>query len=358
MNFPNLSDTNFQNKIVFVRGDLDVTITNEKVVEDKRLLCVCETIKYLHTNGARKILLAGHRGRPEGNPSEELSLALLVEPLQQLTGLNIDFFYGIAGQETTDKVQSAESAPIILLENLRFDSREETNNEGFAKELANLADCYVNEAFASSHRAHASIVGLPFEMKKQGKKVFAGLRFEKEIDMLSNLRENPKRPLISILSGVKKDKLEYLEPFKSFSDKVLVSGRLPDYLGDDYSDEKVVVARLMPDKEDITLNSIERFEIEIEKAATVLVAGPIGKYEEEGHRQGTQRVFDAVANTNAYKIAGGGDTEDALRLLGLTERFDWVSVGGGAMLEFLAKGTLPGIDALKIAIEIGTEESN
>jgi phosphoglycerate kinase len=110
--------------------------------------------------------------------------------------------------------------------------------------------------------------------------------------------------------------------------------------------EKVVVAKLMPDKEDITINSIEKFEEEIAKAKTILVAGPIGKYEEEGHRQGTQRVFTAVANSNAYKVAGGGDTEEALTTCSVRDKFDWVSVGGGAMLEYLAKGTLPGIEAL------------
>src|SRR4029079_15810720 len=108
--------------------------------------------------------------------------------------------------------------------------------------------------------------------------------------------ENPTRPLVTILSGVKQDKLGYLEPFKSFSDKVLVAGRLPEYVGDDYKDEKVIVAKLMPDKVDITINSIVRFEGELASAGTILVAGPLGKYEEEGHRQGTQRVLTAVAN--------------------------------------------------------------
>ena len=165
---------------------------------------------------------------------------------------------------------------------------------------------------------------------------------------MSKLRENPERPLITLLSGVKEDKLDYLEPFKQFSDEVLVSGRLPEYLGDEFKDEKVVVAKLMPDKEDITINSIEKFEGEVTKAKTILVAGPIGKYEEEGHRQGTIRVFTSVANSSAYKIAGGGDTEEALTVCGVKEKFDWVSVGGGAMLEFLAKGTLPGLEALTV----------
>ena len=126
---------------------------------------------------------------------------------------------------------------------------------------------------------------------------------------------------------------------------VLISGRLPLYLEEDYKNEKVIVANLIQDKEDITLHSIESFEHELAKAKTILVSGPMGRYEEDGHRQGTKRVLEAVANAGAYKVAGGGDTEAAITLLGLEDKFDWISTGGGAMLEFLANRTLPGIIA-------------
>jgi phosphoglycerate kinase len=335
MELPKLTSLDLKEKKVLVRMDFDVPNGDYSRIESSK-----ETLNYLLDQNA-KLILIGHKGRPEGKPSGELSLASLVEPLKQITGRDVEFFYSLIGAETTDKVNQMQSGQIILLENLRFDPREEANDEGFARELAQLADFYVNESFAVSHRAHASIVGVPRFVPHA-----AGIRMTKEIEVLSKLRENPERPLITLLSGVKQDKLDYLEPFKQFSDKVLVSGRLPEYLGDEYKDEKVVVAKLMPDKEDITINSIEKFEEEIAKAQTVLVAGPVGKYEEEGHRQGTQRVFTAVANSNAYKVAGGGDTEEALNVCGVKEKFDWVSVGGGAMLEYLAKGTLPGLEAL------------
>ncbi len=134
-----------------------------------------------------------------------------------------------------------------------------------------------------------------------------------------------------------------------FADKILIGGRLPDYIHDTSplrKDDKVFVTNLLPDKEDITIHSIEKFLPIIEKAGTIVVSGPLGKFEEEGHRQGTKAIFDAVADSKAFKIAGGGDTESAISLLGLKDKFNWISVGGGAMLEFLAKSTLPGIEAL------------
>ena len=177
----------------------------------------------------------------------------------------------------------------------------------------------------------------------------AGLRFSEEIGNLDKVLENPNRPIITLISGVKDDKLTYIEDFLKFSDKILIAGRLPDYIHDTSplrTNEKVIVADLLPDKEDITIHSIEKFENEIRNAGTIVVSGPIGKFEEEGHRQGTKRIFEAISSSNAFKVAGGGDTENAIKLLNLTDKFNWISVGGGAMLEFLAKGTLPGIQAL------------
>ncbi len=351
MDFLKLENTKLQNETVFLRGDLDVSIENEVVKEDTRLLSVVETLKYLRANGAYRVYLAGHRGRPEGRPNPELSLQPLAGYLKEKLGEEVFFVpYEMFDSFAWGKYDDTRIR-IYLIENLRFWPGEELNDSEFAKKLANLFTLtYINEAFASSHRSHASIVNLPLQIKeKEGGRALAGIQFAKEVETLSGILEDAKRPLVSILSGVKKDKLDYVPAFEKFSDKVLVGGRLPEYLDGTsvVNDTKLIVARLMPDKEDITIHSIESFEGEIADAKTILLAGPIGKYEEEGHRQGTKRVFEAVANSSAYKIAGGGDTEDAIRLLGLEDKFDWISVGGGAMLEFLAKGTLPGIEALE-----------
>ena len=234
-------------------------------------------------------------------------------------------------------------------ENLRFDKREMEDDGSFAKELASLGDVYVNASFAESHRNAASIVGIPKLLPHA-----AGSRFEKEIENLSKVFDSPNRPVLFIVGGSKKDKLDYIKNLEPLLDKILVGGRLPEYYGDRALEsvrnrkegDKLVIANLIQDKEDITLNSIEVFEEEIKKAKTIILAGPMGRYEEEGHGQGTERIFKAVSSSSAFKIVGGGDSLLILSIYNLEDKFDWVSVGGGAMLEFLTKKTLPGIEAL------------
>ena len=319
MILPKITDLDVAGKRVLLRLDLDTNPDRN----DLRIKASEETLNYLKEKGAQIIIIA-HKGRPEGKVDESLSL----KPFQLI--------FDRWGAE--------------VKENLRFSLGEESNNENFVKEIASWGDVYVNEAFASSHREHASIVGLPKLLPHA-----VGFRFEKEIENLSRVFEDAKHPVIFLLSGVKEDKLSYLEGIKKIADKILIGGRLPDYMGDKKlvsvrsrgEDEQVIVGNLTMDKEDITLNTIERFGKEIEKAKTIVVSGPLGKYEDEGHRQGTERVFKAIINSSAFKIAGGGDTEKAIITLSLSNAFDWISIGGGAMLEFLSRRTLPGIEALK-----------
>lgn len=318
MNLPKLTELDVAGKRVLLRLDLD-TKPDEN---DLRIKAAKETLDYLFSQKA-KIIIIAHKGRPDGKVDPGLSL----KPFEPL------FSYWEAE----------------IKENLRFSPGEEANNDAFAKEIATWGDVYVNEAFASSHRDHASIVGVPKLLPHA-----AGYHFLAEVENLSKVFE-PKRPLTFVISGVKEDKLPYVKEFEKFADKVLVGGRLPDYMGDEKlvsvrsreEAEKVIVGNLVMDNEDITIHTIERFEKEVEKSGMTVISGPLGKYEDEGHRQGTERVFKAVAESGAYKIAGGGDTEAALTLLNLEKEFDWISVGGGAMLEFLSKRTLPGIKALE-----------
>ena len=320
INLPKLTDLDVANKRVLLRLDLDT----EPNPNDLRIKASRETLNYLKDNGA-EIIIIGHRGRPDGKFDENLSL----KPFEKIF----------------DKWGAK------VKENLRFDPGEETNDMEYAKKLALLGDVYINEAFASSHRDSASITGLPKLLPHA-----AGLRFEKEIENLSKVFDEPRRPVVFIVGGSKKDKLDYIEGLKAVADKILVGGRLPEYMGDEALEsvrqrseiEKILIGNLTQDKEDITLNTVERFEIEIEKAGTIILAGPMGKYEDEGHRQGTERVLrKVIENREAYKVAGGGDTIAALNTLSLSQDFSWVSVGGGAMLEFFVNKTLPGIKALE-----------
>jgi len=326
MNLPSVQDQEVRGKRVLVRADLDVSEG-----EDYRLEALAPTLKLLSEKEA-KIVLLGHRGRPGGKIVEQLKMKPVEERLRKILG-EVEF---------------------EILENLRFEAGEEANDIEFAKRLALNGDFYINEAFAASHREHASIVALAKILPHA-----AGLRFVREVENLSKVFENPKRPVVVIIGGAKEDKLAYIEPFKSFADKIHVVGALPKFM-EASNDAKVIVANLLPDKEDITIHSIEQIETDVVSAGTIILAGPIGKFEEEGHRLGTKRVLEAISKSDAFKIAGGGDTEAAIAVLGErvlseiegVEGFSWISVGGGAMLEFLAKRTLPGIEALLLLNEM------
>lgn len=331
MKLPKIKDLQVANKKVLVRADLD---TGESVKAGKeRLEKLIPTIDLLASKDA-KIVIIGHRGRPGGKVVEDLSLEAVSKYFEKLLQKTM-------GEKRVSKLD------LQMMENLRFNPGEEANDVHFAQHLAHDADFYVNEAFAVSQREHASIVALPRALKSRNRNsVAAGIHFNQETESLNKVLVNPKPPVVVVIGGVKKDKINYLEEFTKIADKVLLGGRLPEYLGEDFGNKDIIVGRLIPDKEDITINSIEVFEKEIKKAGTIVVNGPMGKYEDRGHRQGTERVYTAVAQSPAYKVAGGGETLHTLSLLGLEDKFDWVSVGGGAMLEFLTKGTLPGIEAL------------
>ncbi len=336
INLPKLSDIDVSGKRVIVRMDFDLPAQAGTPEGDfTRIESSKPTLEYLLQKNS-KLILIGHKGRPEGVRVDDLSLRPIAQKLGEIVGKGVTF---------SENFENAEGQ-VVVYENLRFDPREsfdpaqDAGAEEFVRQLASLGEVYVNEAFAVSHRAHASIVGIPKFLPHA-----AGFRFVQEIEHLEKVIENPVRPLVFLISGIKKDKLEMIEAIKNFADKVLVAGRLPEYL-EDVKDEKLLIAHLNPDKEDITIRSIEDFEKEVLNAKTIVLAGVIGKYEDEGHMLGTERVFKAVAESSAYKVAGGGDTEAALTTLNLTEKFDWISVGGGAMLEFLAKRTLPGIEVL------------
>ncbi|HJY98473.1 MAG TPA: phosphoglycerate kinase [Patescibacteria group bacterium] len=330
MDLPKLIDLDVKRKKVLLRLDLDLT-DGEINVANIRLRSALNTLNYLISEEA-KIVILGHRGRPGGKKVENLSLAPLALVLSELTGKEVIF---------------EGEGDISLKENLRFDPGEEANDPEFSKKLASLGEVYVNEAFGNSHRSHASIVGISGLLPSA-----VGLHFSSEVENLSKVTDKPKRPLVYIISGVKEDKIRYIGEFEKSADKILVGGRLPDFLGDSALESvrtqkgKVIVGNLIMDKEDITLNTIEVFEKEVKDAGTVVLAGPLGKYEDIGHRQGTERVFKAVVSSSAFKVAGGGDTEGAISILGMENAFDWISVGGGAMLEFLSKKTLPGIESL------------
>lgn len=348
MHLPKLENLQIEGKRVLLRLDLDVDVDSDRdrdrVMDDFRLKVALPTLKYLTEHGAKKIVVLGHRGRPEGKIVESLSLSPVGEYLEKLLIKEL----GLPAQAGKEKIKNVD---IFMMENLRFDPREsldyarDREAKEFAKELAKEGDVYVNEAFGASHREHASIVGLPRLLPHA-----AGLRLQEEVETLSQVLENPKEPVVFVVGGGKMDKAILIDKLLDRGEFVLVGGvlskKLVSYCRERDGRMCVVAARLTQRGEDITPDSAQNFSQIIKSAGTIVWNGPLGDID-SGFWEGTQIVAEAVAQSGAFKIVGGGDTIRALQTLGLLSRIDWVSTGGGAMLEFLAYGDLPGLKALR-----------
>ena len=241
-----------------------------------------------------------------------------------------------------DKLAINDKAPVNLLENLRFWPEEEENNQDFAKTLASFGDAYVNECFAASHRSHASIASIPKFLP-----AFAGFNLIKEIEELGKILQSPARPLVAIIGGAKLEtKLPVIYNLAKVADRVLVGGRLMFEADRRSLPENVVLAHDDIDAKDIGEGSVQIFREVINQAKMIVWNGPMGVFEEPKYINGTRQLANSVIASGAYSVVGGGDTISALNKFGLTDKIDFISTGGGAMLEFLAGKTLPGIEVL------------
>ena len=318
-------------KRIIVRCDFDVPVEGGTVVDESRVKKTLGTLRFLLDEKAKLVLIA-HIGRPE-KPDKGLSLVLVKKTLENYLKREVAF---------QDKLAINERAPINLLENLRFWSEEEENNQDFAKKLASFGDAYVNECFATSHRLHASIVSIPKFLP-----AFAGFNLIKEIEELGKILQSPARPLVAIIGGAKLEtKLPVIYNLAKVADRVLVGGRLMFEADRRSLPENVVVAHDDIDAKDIGEGSVQIFREVINQAKMIVWNGPMGVFEEPKYINGTRQLADSVIASRAYSVVGGGDTISALNKFGLTDKIDFISTGGGAMLEVLAGKTLPGIKAL------------
>lgn len=307
------------NTKVFVRCDLDVPIQNGKIVDTFRLDKNLDTLNILKEKKA-SIIIAGHVDRPGGKVEEKYS----TEQLKPY----FDEHLGVGNYE--------------LLENLRFNPGEEENSEEYAKELAGKAEVYVNDSFGNSHREHASMVALPKLLDS-----YAGIRLQKEVKVLTKLVKSPEKPLVAIIGGAKiKTKKPVIQKFLKLADHVLVGGRLGIGWVEEIPSNLHIPSDYERGEKDIGVNTIKEFKNLIRTSKTIVWSGPLGKFEEREFENGTREIAQAVIASRAYKVVGGGDTIASLKRFGLLDRIDFVSTGGGAMLEFLVKGTLPGLEAI------------
>jgi len=349
MKLPSVKDLKVAGKGVLVRCDLDVPmrkVQQEKaltfqVVDDQRIRDAVPTIKYLLAQKAKYVALIGHIGRPTGKKG--ISTFFLRPVLSRLLVEAVTYWPDAIekGQLT---LRPEEDGRVALLENLRFYPAETANEPDFARRLASLAEFYVNDAFAVSHRQHASVVGLPRFLPSA-----FGFDFLKEVAALSRLRQKPRRPVVVILGGVKRSKITPAKKLIAWADYILIGGQLITYDGIPamVDHHQKILGSLTKNGEDITIETVRQFQAVIAKAGTIVWSGPMGAFEEEEFARGTREIAKAVVASSAYTVVGGGDTQAALTKFGLIDKIDYISSGGGAMLAFLADGTLPGIEAIK-----------
>jgi phosphoglycerate kinase len=332
-------DADVAGKRVLARVDFNVPLEEGRVADDTRIRAALPTIQLLLERDAAKVRLCSHLGRPKGE-DPALSLRPVEEHLRSLV----------------------DDPRIAVLENTRFHPGETTNDPEFARELAEGSDVYVNDAFGSAHRAHASTEGVAHLLP-----AYAGLLLERELEELGALLEDPGRPFVAILGGAKvEDKIGVLEALAERADEVLVGGKMAEEVSprdevvlpvdvvaaaafEPDAESEVVAADAVPEGWlglDIGPDTREAFATEIAEAKTVFWNGPMGVFEWPRFAAGTEAVARAVADADAHTVVGGGDSVRAIQELGLADQIDWVSTGGGAALEFLEGKELPGVAAI------------
>jgi phosphoglycerate kinase len=318
---------------VVLRLDLDLPFSDNTILDNSRLIKSLSTIKLLLAKNCR-ILIIGHRGRPNGIDAKltlrpvYLELMSLLEP----NGENLIESVFVPDLNFDQIDEALGKNQIVFLENLRFWPGEENNDPEFLAPLATICQAYVDDAFAVAHRAHTSIT------LWQKLPAFYGLSFIEEYSHLEALI-NPSRPLTLVLGGAKEDKLKHLDKLIPLCDHILIGGKLPELLT--LTDPKVLPATLTPDTFDIDDQSITKFIEIINSSKTIIWAGAMGFYEDPKYRNGTEKIAAAIASTDAYKVIAGGDTAASVVNLNLKNKFDFICSGGGVLLEFLVNHDLP-----------------
>ncbi len=341
MNLPDAS-TIPENQTILIRLDLDLPLESGRILDNSRLKKSISTLQKLLAKKS-KLIIIGHLGRPGGTTNPSFSLRPVYTELLSLLNSNpktpkpLSSVFLPTLEDKDEITRALITNDLIMLENLRFYPGEELNSPELSSNLASFASYFLNDAFGTSHRHHASITGL-----KDLLPTFYGDDFIKEFKAIFSLIENPSRPLTLILAGGKKDKLNYLPDLISLFDHILIAGLLPTFLPSS-PDPKVQIATLTQDHQDIDSTSQQKFLSIIKDSSTIIWAGPVSNYTQPTGQVGNKKIALAVTSSSAYTLIGGGDTEASLTKLNLEKKVDFVSYAGGALLHLLSYKTLPAI---------------
>jgi len=345
MNIKKIQDADVENKKVLLRVDFNVSLENEDAKENFKIEAVKETLEYLLQKKA-KVAMVCHLGRPDGKVVLEFSLSQLRDDAERILGSKIIFIDDCVGKKVRSGLENLKDGEKLLLENVRFYPGEESNDAEFAKQLAENFDIFINDAFSVCHRDQASVTGVTKFLPS-----FAGFRLQKEIENMEKLENNPVCPIVAIIGGAKiETKLPIIKFFEKKCGNVLVGGKVAN----EALDEKIVFGShvifpedYVDDRMDIGPKTREKFRAIIKRAGMIVWNGPMGKFEEEKYAGGTQAILDAILASRAYSFVGGGETLEILEKNNAMDKISFVSTGGGAMLEYLGGGKMPGIDALR-----------
>lgn len=350
MQLKNIQTADFTGKDVLIRVDFNVELNDlAHVQEGFKLEVARKTIDYVLEAKARSVALLTHFGRPEGAVDPEFSVSRLAPEVMRVLGRPIQFVPGCHGEVVKTAIANAGPGELLLLENVRFEAGEVANDSSFAKSLAEPFQIYINEAFGVSHRAHASVVAITEHLES-----FAGLHLVEETERLDAVKFNPARPAIAIIGGAKiETKLPLIRALEASYDCVLVGGKIANEAIDQkiQFSEKVLLPQDFdsPARLDIGKTTASYYAAIIKKAKTVVWNGPMGKFEEKPYDFGTNIILDAILESDAYVIIGGGESLAVLEKAGAFTRIGFVSSGGGAMLEYMAGNDLPGLRPLMVA---------
>lgn len=341
-----LQNGEFENKKVLLRADFNVAIENGKIKEKYKLEACKKSVDFLAAINGSKIALMSHLGRPEGQVNPEFSLKQLQGELESVLGFKIVFANDCIGEQVSQGLENLQKGEILLLENVRFHGEEEKNDPAFAQKLAEHFDVFVNDAFSVCHRDQASVTGVTKFLPS-----YAGLWLQEEIKNLNSVMHEPQQPATAIIGGAKiETKLPLIQKFENSYAHILVGGKIANEALDQnmsFSSKVILPLDFAQDRLDIGVNTIKRFAEIIANSKVIVWNGPMGKFEQAPFDQGTREVLNAIIESDAYTLIGGGESVEVLEENNLMDKISFVSTGGGAMLEYLSGNSMPGIEALR-----------